>query len=309
MTIQGFLVRQSVGAGIYVTSGGSRHGRRQRRLGGRQAGERSDEPGIKLSGATASTVIRNVTHDNSDHGIFLTSGSQGNVVTGNESFGNARGVSRAAEGIFLRGAPATSSRRIGRHDNEDSGIGLWNGANNTLVANNSVFRNGDHGIDTLSSTGERSSPTPCTGTSTPASRCSGSAGRRLTNNISVDNGINSPRTGGNIRVVDSGSASRTTLDYDLVFLTSGTDPDRLPRDEVLVARRVPARRPARSRTGARATRRGSALRPATSTCAPGSPAIDSATSAVAVEPDARRGRPRTSGRSGHREHRHRSTHL
>ena len=39
----------------------------------------------------------------------------------------------------------------------------------------------------------------------------------LANNVSVDNGINSPRTVGNLRV-DSTSITGATLDYDLVFL-------------------------------------------------------------------------------------------
>ena len=86
-----------------------------------------------------------------------------------------------------------------------------------------VYRNGDHGIDVLSVRSASSScPTPSTGASTPASRCRGRAERPSGNNISVDNGINSPRTSGNIRIVDSGSASRTTLDRDLLYLSSGT---------------------------------------------------------------------------------------
>src|SRR4029079_15762819 len=46
-----------------------------------------------------------------------------------------------------------------------------------------------------------------------------STGATLANNISVDNGINSPRTHSNIRI-ESGSTSGTTLGYDQVFLTT-----------------------------------------------------------------------------------------
>ena len=47
----------------------------------------------------------------------------------------------------------------------------------------------------------------------------GTSGNNLIeNNIAVDNGINSPRTNGNIRV-DSTSTTGTTVNFNLVFLT------------------------------------------------------------------------------------------
>src|SRR6266536_3626306 len=97
--------------------------------------------GIKLTDTTNSLVSGNVSHDNSNDGIFLDATTTGVRVTGNEAFGNARGYSRAAPGIDVRGY------------------------NNT-----------------------------------------------------VDNGINSPRTSGNIRV-DSTSTTGTTVNYNLVFLS------------------------------------------------------------------------------------------
>ena len=39
--------------------------------------------------------------------------------------------------------------------NEDSGINIYTGSNNTLVANNVAYDNGDHGIDNLNVTGGR----------------------------------------------------------------------------------------------------------------------------------------------------------
>jgi parallel beta-helix repeat protein len=44
-----------------------------------------------------------------------------------------------------------------------------------------------------------------------------SSGTTIANNVSVDNGINSPRTSGNLRV-DASSAAATSVDDDLVFL-------------------------------------------------------------------------------------------
>src|SRR5206468_1498636 len=47
----------------------------------------------------------------------------------------------------------------------------------------------------------------------------GSTGGTVRNNISVNNGINSPRTKGNIRV-DANSISGTTVEYDVVQISS-----------------------------------------------------------------------------------------
>src|SRR6266508_1680363 len=59
--------------------------------------------GIKLTNTTNALVTGNVSHDNSNDGIFLDATTAGVRVTGNEAFGNARGYSRAAPGIDVRG--------------------------------------------------------------------------------------------------------------------------------------------------------------------------------------------------------------
>src|SRR6266542_2857881 len=74
--------------------------------------------GIKLTDTTNSLVSGNVSHDNSNDGIFLDATTTGVRVTGNEAFGNARGYSRAAPGIDVRGYNNTVDRNIS-HDNED----------------------------------------------------------------------------------------------------------------------------------------------------------------------------------------------
>ena len=173
---------------------------------------------------TASLVVGNVTHDNTDHGISLCVLVVGQrdqeqrvlSATPARSPGPPRGSSCAT-------APGNTVAGNTTHDNEDSGIGLWNGSNNSVVFNNVVYRNGDHGIDVLQSTGETIVSNTVYRSVDSGIEMQGSAGANLINNISVDNGINSPRTAGNIRVVDSGSAAQTTLDYDLVFLSSDTD--------------------------------------------------------------------------------------
>jgi parallel beta-helix repeat protein len=222
VTIRGFAVRSTTGPGITVSSSNNvTIEGNDVSLSGERASSKTN-PGIKLSGTTASAVKGNVTHDNSDHGIHLGSGSNGNVVSGNESYGNARGISRAAAGIFVKGSTGNTVIANRTHDNEDSGIGTWDGANNTVIANNVVYRNGDHGIDVLSATGELVVSNTVYRNVDSGIEVQGSGGATIRNNISVDNGINSPRTSGNIRIVDSGSASRTTLNRDLVYLSSGT---------------------------------------------------------------------------------------
>jgi len=222
VTIRGFTVQGSAGAGILLSSATNVRveGNDVSASGQRASG--LTNPGIRLSATSTSTVTGNVTHDNSDHGISLSSGSQGNVIAGNESYANARGIARAAEGIFLRGSPNNTVSANRCHDNEDSGIGLWDSSNGTVVVNNATYRNGDHGIDTLSSTGEQIVSNSVFKNVDSGIEMQGGAGAALRNNVSVDNGINSPRTSGDIRVVDSTSAAATTLDSDLLYLSSGT---------------------------------------------------------------------------------------
>src|SRR6266511_1803469 len=107
--------------------------------------------GSKLTDTTNSLVSGNVSHDNSNDGIFLDATTTGVRVTGNEAFGNARGYSRAAPGIDVRGYNNTVDRNIS-HDNEDSGFQFYTGSHDNLVVDNLSYGNGDHGIDALGST-------------------------------------------------------------------------------------------------------------------------------------------------------------
>src|SRR6266498_353155 len=121
------------------------------------AGERAVDLikyGIKLTDTTASLVSGNVSHDNSNDGIFLDATTTGVRVNGNEAFGNARGYARAAPGIDVRGNNNTVDRNVS-HDNEDSGFQFYTGSHDNLVVDNLAYGNGDHGIDDLGSTGQR----------------------------------------------------------------------------------------------------------------------------------------------------------
>jgi parallel beta-helix repeat protein len=174
--------------------------------------------GIKLTDTTASTVSGNTSHDNSNDGIFLDATTNGVRVTGNVAFGNARGYSRAAPGIDVRGYNNTVDRNVS-HDNEDSGFQFYTGSHDNLVVDNLAYGNGDHGIDDLGSTNQRIiSNTVYDNVAAGINVEGSSTGATIENNIAVDNGINSPRTSGNIRV-DSTSTTGTTVNYNLVFLT------------------------------------------------------------------------------------------
>jgi parallel beta-helix repeat protein len=186
------------------------------------AGERvsgSTKYGIKLADTTASLVSDNVSHDNSEAGVFLDADTSGVEVTGNQTFGNARGYARAAPGIDVRGFSNTVDRNVS-HDNEDSGLQFYTGSHDNLVVDNLTYGNGDHGIDDLGSTNQRIiSNTVYDNVAAGINVEGSSTGATVMNNISVDNGIDSPRTHSNIRV-DATSTTGTTVDYNLVFLST-----------------------------------------------------------------------------------------
>ncbi|MEA2550399.1 MAG: hypothetical protein QOE25_168 [Actinomycetota bacterium] len=184
--------------------------------------------GIRIDDTTDSLIADNTTHHNTDGGIYLVNGSTRNKVLRNTTFSNARGYVRAAPGIDVRSPGNVIGDNIA-HDNEDSGIQLYNGANDSVVYDNLAYDNGDHGIDCLNSTGAVIVGNSVYGNTTAginlegATGTSASRGGRLANNISVDNGShNSVGTHGDIRV-DANSTPGTAIDRDLVWLSgSGT---------------------------------------------------------------------------------------
>jgi parallel beta-helix repeat protein len=189
VVVNGFTVRDTTGDGIYVT------GSNQITISANHvsySGEPADglvARGIRLSGSNDSTVSGNTADHNSEAGIYLTSGSTGNQIVGNVTAYNARGYVRAAPGI------------------------------NDLIVNNVCYDNGDHGIDNLNASGQRIIGNTVYKNVTAGINLEGSSGGgTVVNNISVDNGINSPRTKSNIRV-DSNSIPGATVDSNLVYLT------------------------------------------------------------------------------------------
>ncbi len=179
--------------------------------------------GIYVSDTTDSLLVNNVVHNNTDAGIHLKGTTTRVEVRNNNVFENARQYQRAAPGIDLR---ATGNTVVGNltHHNEDSGIQVYTGARNNLIVNNVSYDNGDHGIDVLRASGQRIIGNTIyrndtAGINLEGGSTSGSTGGTLANNVSVDNGITSTRTRGNIRI-DANSISGTTINFDLVWLSS-----------------------------------------------------------------------------------------
>jgi parallel beta-helix repeat protein len=228
ITISGFQVTGTVDNGIYLKSatGITVSGNRVSFVG--QPGSSSTTAqGIYLTGTKDSSLINNVTDHNSDTGIYVTTGNSGIDIRGNTSFANARGYTRAATGIDVRSPGNTVAKNVS-YENEDSGIQLYNGANGTQVYGNLVYRNGDHGIDVLNSTDTVIVSNTVFENVTAGINLEGATGTAassrgtLRNNISIDNGLGSTSTRGNVRV-DASSLTGTTIDSDLVHLRiSGT---------------------------------------------------------------------------------------
>jgi parallel beta-helix repeat protein len=237
ITIRGFTITGTSSYGIYV-SGGSNvtiTGNTES-----LAGTPISAPamGIYLSNLSGGLVQGNITHDNSAHGIYLTGTTTGVTVAGNTSYHNAYQYQRNANGIDDI-APGNSIIGNVTYSNEDTGINIYTGGNNALVANNVTYNNGDHGIDDFNVTGGRIIGNTVYFNCTDGINVEGTSGNYdIENNVSMNNATGAvinptpipvnPSTGqpyytntcnrriGNIGVYDSAPAS-TTANYNLVY--------------------------------------------------------------------------------------------
>ena len=219
--ITGFTITHTVEYGIsvedasYVTLSDNRV-----RYAGRAATGRA-KYGIRLENVKHSLIARNVVDHNTNSGIALVDGSRLNNITGNETFANAKRYERAAAGIHLYASPRNVVTRNISHDNEDSGIDL-NHAVDNVVSNNVSYDNGDHGVDvTGGSARAQVVANSIYGNVTAGINVEGdSKGVTIANNVSIQNGVGSPRTKSNIRV-DASSVPGSSLDYDIVSVEGG----------------------------------------------------------------------------------------
>jgi parallel beta-helix repeat protein len=142
VTIRNLRVHGFNSRGIFVDGGGNQ-------VIENNVIDRVGRYGINLEGSTGTQVRNNRVSHGGDHGIALTSGTTGSTVEGNESHGNARPAVRAANGIYLFGAPGNRLRRNRLHHNQDSGMHIQSGSNLTVSVRNLAWANGDHGFDHL----------------------------------------------------------------------------------------------------------------------------------------------------------------
>jgi parallel beta-helix repeat protein len=284
VSILQFTIRDTVDTGIQLSS--SRNitlvGNRVTGAGTPQSGLTAS--GIELSGTTGCVLLWNSTDHNSDAGVSLTASSNDNQIVANTSSDNARGYVRAAAGFDLRGSSGnvvSSNRSFG---NEDSGFNIWTGTVGTQVVDNVAYRNGDHGIDVHDAITANVVSNTVYGGTDSGIEVTTSVFTTLADNISADNGIDSPRTSGNLRV-DVVSAPYTGLDDDLVFLrVAGVMVDwaGVRYSSLAAFRSATGREP----HGVQADPRFANATANDFHVAPGSPAIDSANSAASGQPAA-----------------------
>jgi parallel beta-helix repeat protein len=175
--------------------------------------------GVYFYNTTSSSISGVKVHHNTEAGIYVASSSTGIEVARNICFSNARGYTRAAPGIEIRTTTGNLVWGNVSFANEDTGIQLYTGANANHVVANVLYLNGDHGVDVKGSTDVRVIGNSVYGNDTSGINVEGTSPRAtVKNNISVDNGIDSTRTRGNIRV-DSSSIPGTQVDFNLVNLT------------------------------------------------------------------------------------------
>ena len=221
VTVRGFAVTQTSSAGIVFTTSSNMtvDGNHVSSIG--QAVNGSTATGIKFSGVTQSLIANNTTDHNSDAGIFVTA-SDNNIIRNNESFANARVYVRAAAGIDLRNGTGNVVYSNILHDNEDSGINFWTGltfGSNTAY-DNVVYGNGDHGIDVHNAVDARVISNTVYQNYDSGIEMTTSTNSLLANNVSMNNGLTSIRTSGNIRADSASVSGGSTVNDDLIFLSS-----------------------------------------------------------------------------------------
>jgi parallel beta-helix repeat protein len=173
--------------------------------------------GFGMDRAVGCVFVWNTADHNSDAGFKFDDNSDTNLVVANAAYANARGYVRAAAGFDVRDSTGNVLVNNVSHDNEDSGFNIWTASTRTQLTNAVSYRNGDHGVDVHSAAGAIVVANTVYGNSDSGIEVTTSTNTTIANNISADNGINSPRTSGNIRV-DSNSAAGTSVDDDLLFL-------------------------------------------------------------------------------------------
>ena len=235
IVVNGFTVTGTADYGIYVSGSNNITISNNHVSYSGQPVSGSTHGGIYINSTTNSTISGNTTDHNSSHGIYLTNGSNGNLVSNNLTFGNAQGYIRDASGIRLDGSGTTNNTILHNtsYGNEDSGVTNYTGASGNFIIGNLLYGNGDHGVDNLNSPnntviGNTVHGNVTAGINFEGTAAPGSGGATVMNNILVDNGLLQLVGGGtssgqpsNLRF-DATSLVGDTFDYNIFYLNSST---------------------------------------------------------------------------------------
>jgi parallel beta-helix repeat protein len=295
ITVRGFTIADTAGHGINVTKSSNITIEGNEVFGAGEpvlATPAVVARGISLATTTNSIVQTNNVHDNSDSGIFLGAAANGNQILSNSSSNNARGYTRAAAGIDVRGALNTVVNANLVFENEDSGINIWEGAHDAIVTNNVSYGNGDHGVDNKGSNNTRILSNTVYLSANSGIEVVNSTAVGLANNISSENGLGPQSSDGNV-FVDTLSAPSITLDYDLLFLGAPGVLLEFIGTEYTSLAQFQAAHPSQEVNGLQADPKFKNVAANNFALAAGSPAIDSANSGVPNHPALdKNGKPR-----------------
>ena len=177
--------------------------------------------GIQTVNGQRIEIRGNKVSDANFHGIGLTAGASGCVVSGNESFRNAHPTIRQANGIYLSAAPGNLISGNNLHHNQDTGLNFSAASNNCVSVQNRSWANGDHGYDHLGTSGVAHVNDVASGNLIDGFSFEGnSPGGSVFNCIGTNNGIGmNPYTGqpadGNDLWVDAASSVGFTSDHNI----------------------------------------------------------------------------------------------
>jgi PKD repeat protein/phosphatidylglycerophosphate synthase len=181
--VDGFSVTRTEDRGIYANSGSNDITISHNTV------TLANKYGIQVSESARALIQSNLSTDNANHGIAVTTSVSDCVIEDNESARNAVPGTRSANGLYLYGASACRVQRNRWHDNQDTGEHIQQGANNISVGNLS-WNNGDHGFDHLFATGTQHVGDVAYGNFKDGfSIEGGSPGSLVANCIAVNNGL------------------------------------------------------------------------------------------------------------------------
>lgn len=233
LTFDGFTITGTSGAGILLSGSSDITVSNTTITSSGHPAQGQTAAGVDVSDTTDSLLTGNTSDHNSDYGFVVSGTSTRVVLSRNEASFNAEGWQRNANGIDIVAAGNTVIGNV-LHDNEDSGLQFYPGGDNDLAADNVSYNNGDHGIDDLNVTGTTLVGNSVYNNCTDGINVEGTSSHyTVENNISMDNAVNTNCAhgpvgkdgrgrAGEIGIYDS-ATTNTTVDYNVVYSTSGTD--------------------------------------------------------------------------------------